>query len=80
MFTLIVSICTLAKRFIGNKQGDATKNVDMSWAGSVRRNQPCNSKGGMSLVCSERQKARLPKFGEPPLRQNDGAEPLSGAQ
>ena len=80
MFTLIVSICTLAKRFIVNKQGDAAKNVDMSWAGSVRRNQPCNSEGGMSLVCSERQKARLPKSGEPPLRQNDGAGPLSVAQ
>ena len=80
MFTLMVSICTLAKRFIRNKRGDATKNVDTSWTGSVRRNQPCDSKGGMRLVCSERQKARLPELSEPPPRQNDGAGPLSAAQ
>lgn len=35
MFTLIVSICALAKRLIGNKQGNATKNVDMSRTRSV---------------------------------------------
>lgn len=35
MFTLIVSIRALAKRLIGNEQGDATKNVDMSWTRSV---------------------------------------------
>lgn len=80
MFTLMVSICTLAKRFIRNKRGDATKNVDTSWTGSVRRNQPCDSKGGMRLVCSERQKARLPELSEPPPRQNDGAGQLSVAQ
>ena len=80
MFTLMVCIFMLAKCFIGSKRGEATKNVDTSWTGSVRRNQPCGSKGGMRLVCSERQKARLPKLSEPPPRQNDGAGPLSVAQ